>query len=253
MQRIELILKPEKTKRKINPVRLTPYLHGILMEEIDTDYATQLHNKSLNPYSMHVFPLGENFCWQVNLLTKEAIREIGTILLDHTFTYFYMESLDELKFNIIEKKISNRSATDLADIFYSHAPSHLLEIKFDSSTSFKQAGDYVFHPDLRLIFQSILMRYHHFFEEGKAIDEEILEEIISAVQITSYQLHSSYYPLHNIRLPAFRGGIRIRIKGNDTLKNYILMLLKFAEYSGIGIKTSLGMGSIRVINRREKK
>lgn len=253
MQRIELLLKADKTKRKINPVKLTGYLHGMLMEEIDASYATKLHNESFNPYSMNVYRVGESYRWQVNLITEDAMNEIGSVLLNHTFTSFKIKSLEDLEFTIIEKKVVNRSASDLADVFYSHTPSNRLEIKFDSSTSFRQAGTYVFHPDLHLVFQSILMRYHHFFEEGVAIEQEILEEIVSAVQITSYRVHSSYYPLHRIRIPAFRGEIRIRIDANDTLKNYILMLLKFAEYSGVGIKTSLGMGSIRVVNRKEKK
>ena len=38
----------------------------------------------------------------------------------------------------------------------------------------------------------------------------------------------------------------LRIHGNDMVKRIITLLLNFAEYSGIGVKTALGMGAVKV-------
>lgn len=35
--------------------------------------------------------------------------------------------------------------------------------------------------------------------------------------------------------------------GSQTLTNYVAVLLKFAEYSGVGVKTSMGMGAIKLL------
>lgn len=252
MQRIQLILSLNKEDISINSSKLLTYLHGVLMENINTEYAEKLHNLQFNPYSMHLYPIGSQYCWEINLITDEAVEEIAGILLNEQFNSFIIKSLNNLTVVIEEKKTTIRTQNNLADTFYSSESQKSLHIKFDSSTAFKQAGEYVFHPDLRLIFQNILMKYHFLFEEEKEIDADILNEITSAIKITSYHIRSSYYPIHKIRIPAFRGEIKIRIEANDTLKNYILMLLKFAEYSGVGIKTSLGMGSIRLLNERRR-
>lgn len=252
MQRIQLILNLKADNLSVNSTRLITYLHGVLMETIHTDYADKLHNQQFNPYSMHLYSIKNCYCWEINLLTKEAIDEIGKVILNERFNAFKIKSLDDMEVMIDEKKTEVRTKDNLADTFYRGESKQNLHIKFDSSTAFKQAGEYVFHPDIRLIFQNILMRYHFLYEEEKEIEEEILDEIIKAIKITSYNVQSSYYPIHRSRIPAFRGEIKIRIEGNDTIKNYILMLLKFAEYSGVGIKTSLGMGSIRLLNERRR-
>jgi CRISPR-associated endoribonuclease Cas6 len=102
----------------------------------------------------------------------------------------------------------------------------------------------VFHPDLRLLFQSLMMRYGAAVENDKEPDENMLQELVRHVRITSYRLHSQYYPIENVKIPAFMGSITLKIDGANSLASYILMLLRFGEFSGVGIKTSMGMGAI---------
>ena len=52
--------------------------------------------------------------------------------------------------------------------------------------------------------------------------------------------------MENFRIPAFVGNIRIKIKGTIASKNLINLLLDFGTYSGVGLKTSLGMGGIDI-------
>ena len=46
---------------------------------------------------------------------------------------------------------------------------------------------------------------------------------------------------------SFTGNIKIRIKGDEQFISYIRMLCRFAEFSGIGIKTAIGMGQVRTV------
>jgi CRISPR/Cas system endoribonuclease Cas6 (RAMP superfamily) len=44
----------------------------------------------------------------------------------------------------------------------------------------------------------------------------------------------------------------LRLHGPDTLARYVRFLLRFGEYSGVGIKTAIGMGGIRIKEGRTK-
>jgi putative CRISPR-associated protein Cas6 len=45
--------------------------------------------------------------------------------------------------------------------------------------------------------------------------------------------------------------LTFKITGPNTLKAYANMLLKFGEYSGLGMKTSLGMGGLELEERKD--
>lgn len=47
------------------------------------------------------------------------------------------------------------------------------------------------------------------------------------------------------------GNICIHIKGPETMARYVRMLAKFGEFSGVGIKTGMGMGAMKYIRRNE--
>lgn len=48
-----------------------------------------------------------------------------------------------------------------------------------------------------------------------------------------------------------RGRLTFKVQGAQTLKAYVKMLLTFGEYSGLGMKTSLGMGGIKLEERKD--
>lgn len=41
----------------------------------------------------------------------------------------------------------------------------------------------------------------------------------------------------------------IKVTSTDTAAKFIRLLLEFGEYSGVGIKTGLGMGAIQIVRR----
>lgn len=79
-------------------------------------------------------------------------------------------------------------------------------------------------------------------------DEDTLEELINSSEIVRYRLNSTSFPLERVTIPSYKGSITIRVRGNDTISRYIRLLLTFGEYSGVGVKASIGMGAIRFVN-----
>ena len=61
-------------------------------------------------------------------------------------------------------------------------------------------------------------------------------------------MRSTQYRIERVRIPSFIGEISIRIDGSQQLANVATMLAKFGEYSGVGIKTGMGMGAMKVID-----
>jgi CRISPR/Cas system endoribonuclease Cas6 (RAMP superfamily) len=59
-----------------------------------------------------------------------------------------------------------------------------------------------------------------------------------------YQLRSQAFPIEGRLVYGFSGSQRLTFYGYDMLKRLQGLLAIFAEFSGIGIKTALGMGAV---------
>jgi len=59
-------------------------LHGVLMELVGTEYAGQLHEMGLRPYSQYVFFDKEKgqYIWRLSAVTAEAVDRILRPVLD---------------------------------------------------------------------------------------------------------------------------------------------------------------------------
>ena len=83
-------------------------------------------------------------------------------------------------------------------------------------------------------------------------DADTLESLEEGAEIIRYDLKSVKFPIEKVRIPAFIGKITIKMKGTQTMTNFAHMLFEFGEFSGVGIKTSLGMGCIKIMEERGK-
>ena len=79
------------------------------------------------------------------------------------------------------------------------------------------------------------------------MDEETLIQLEENSEIIRYRLKSIPFPMEGINVPGFTGSIRVKFSGTDTMMRYIRLLLRFGEYSGVGIKTAMGMGAIGLL------
>ncbi len=223
-------------------------LQGVLMEQINSDYAEKLHQQGWKPYSQFLYCKNEEFWWFLHTWTKEAYHEILLPLQDSDFVSFQIKKKG-IQVSILQKEISILPKKALMEEFYSHESSRYLSIEFLSPTAFKQNGRYVNYPDLRLIFQSLMNKYSAGSSELNMFDEETLEQLVSNMFISRYSLHSVSFPLEGVRIPAFMGTMTIRVNGTKTMANYARLLLRFGEYSGVGIKTGMGMGAVKWIEK----
>lgn len=120
------------------------------------------------------------------------------------------------------------------------------EIQFLSAASFKQNGRYVIFPQEKLILQSLVNRWNSFCEEYPLCDPDALCMLESGIYIRDYTLKSVRYHLKNVYIPAFVGKVTLDSRLPVPLAELWRAILLWADYSGIGIKTALGMGGANV-------
>ncbi|SJZ77250.1 CRISPR-associated protein, Cas6 family [Pilibacter termitis] len=248
MKRFTFILENEK-KKKLYPRDLAPKLQGVLMQNLPSEVAESLHQREINPYSTWVSRIDEEYKWEINVIDDKLAQRIETIFFDNDFKEIVLRSYGDLVMNIKEKKKEVHNIEKLSRNFYEKEAPSKFSISFLSPTSFKSQGEYVFFPDIRLLIQSAMRKYQALNENDKEVDEHLLQELESRARVTSYRTKSQYFKVHQSSIPAFEGEVTISVNGNQTLKNYIFMLFSFAEYSGVGIKSSMGMGKIKLVSK----
>ena len=159
----------------------------------------------------------------------------------------------KLEIRIVEKSYSELSYKSLMDSFYDDECSRYINIHFISPTAFKKDGRYIFYPDIRCIFQSLMNKYDAAVSDEVMADEDTLEQLCENARITGYDLKSVNFSLEGVRIPSFIGKLTIKMHGTSTMVNFANMLFRFGTYSGIGIKTSLGMGSFKILKDEGRK
>lgn len=219
-------------------------LQGILMEQIDEDYAEAMHRQGLKPYSQYVLNKGGTE-WVIHTYTEEAYEKIILPLMRDDFTNAVIEK-KEISFRLAQKQLHTRPMKELLEEFYSVNGGRYFNIDFLTPASFKSGGRYVIMPEMRYIYQSLMNKYSAVSREMEMYDEETLEQLSENSEIVRYRLQSSFFPLEGVRVPAFIGSIGVKIRGSDTMARYARLLFRFGEYSGIGIKTAIGMGAVRI-------
>ena len=218
---------------------------GVLMEHINKDYAETIHQTGLHPYSMYISS-HDSLTWIIRTINDDAYHNIIEPLLALDFKSFDLKK-KEITVDITNKSITTITYEDLMKSFNSDSTDKYIKVSFESPTAFKSNEAYVFMPDIRLVFGSLMRKYSAASSDTDMTDEETLQYITDHTAIQDYKIRSTRFHLEGTRIPSYLGEVTFRFRGTDTMARYARMLLEFGEYSGVGIKCGMGMGAIRII------
>ena len=242
--RLELKLKC----REALSYQMASLFHGVLMELLPEEYADELHYSQLHPYTQHLECREDVWYWVVCALNEQAVK---TILKDALWDVKQIVlKKKQILIEICGKQYEEMPYKQFMEHFYHEEHGRYLQIQFVSPTAFKQRGNYVFFPDLHCLFQSLMNKYDAAAGDHIMLDEETLEQLCANAQIVRYDLKSVSFSLEGVRIPSFIGKITIPMNGTKTMAGFANMLIEFGTFSGVVIKTSLGMGYIRQIKER---
>jgi len=221
------------------------YLYGMMTELLDPDYAGFLHENSISPLSQYIkVNTGDNSLeWVVNLLGKEAADQISPILENNS------------SFNITscncQLAVQGLSITVIpSDVVLIERARCLQNVskptmEFISPTSFKSYGDYLIFPSVEHIIRNLVNRWNSYSHSFPINDEDAVLALIQGIKIAGYRLQSSYYRMKGTKIPGFKGEVRLSTRFSVPIAELFKILLYFSEFSGVGIKTSLGMGATK--------
>ena len=220
-------------------------MHGLLMELLPEVIADLLHESSLHPYSQYVVPIsGNNLEWNIRIWDDEIAKAIISTIMPLTQINLKHKGTN---LNVLSVNRSMLSEQDFfARFFTNEQPCRRYKMEFLTPCTHRSGGEYILFPSQKLILQSLYMRFSSFASDFSIDDEEILTQLVEHTKITHYSLHSSKYHLKGIEVKGYIGGVILTIHGPEQLIRLAGMLLSFAEFAGVGIKTSLGMGGCRV-------
>lgn len=232
------------------PYQKAVVLQGILMEQVPEGCARKLHESGLRPYSQSVIHQNGKNIWRISAANQEAFREIILPLQEERFSDFYMED-DKWKVTVAAKQLQKIEKNEFMDQYYFKDADRYLQVSFQTPTAFKSQGEYICMPTLRLMYQSLMKKYDAASEDETVESEEVLEQLLESSRIAQYQLHSCSYSVHGKRIPAFMGQMKIRVSGPQAMVNFLNLLFHFGEYAGVGIKTAMGMGAVKLTEGRK--
>ena len=89
-------------------------------------------------------------------------------------------------------------------------------------------------------------RWNLFCDAYPLEDADALRMLECGIAISDYSLKTVRFHLKNVYIPAFVGKVMIRSRLPAPLADVWQSVLLWANYCGIGIKTTLGMGGTSV-------
>jgi CRISPR-associated endoribonuclease Cas6 len=221
-------------------------LYGALMAVLEnSEYGALMHEQEITPISQYFVGSGlKRGDWVINLLNDTAIENFGEAL----------NAMENLRLNrpgadvrIVSKQCETvPGARDLFIMAEKNLKPDRFVFNFRTSASFKSGGEYALFPSAEWIVNSLVSKWNIAWPLSAIADGDAVAALIRGLRITSYKLRSSYYPVKGVKIPGFTGEITLLARMPAALLELARPLFYFGRYSGVGIKTALGMGAVEV-------
>lgn len=227
-------------------------LHGLLIELLPEPYPALLHEEGQRQLSQWLSVTGPNaFIWHI-CVTDDGLSEAIADVFQNKKT-LQCKHL-QCEFEVTDHVRKHTSMSDfMKEIYLAPEASRGVSIVFHTVTTHKSFGRYATFPSAELIAQSIRDRFCLLVPDFPLRDDEVMQQILENVYISRYKLQSATYGLEGHYVTGYIGRLEIHFKGPDPLRRLAETLFRFGNWSGIGIKTALGMGGCAVENLPQKE
>lgn len=249
-------MKIEKYELKIlvdqecDPMRKSPargaLMHGVLMQALAAQ-EHELHKGSmLRPYSQNIiWQAPGSYVWTINLLEEERTQAIRKFL-DSRPGNLHVEHYElDLEINSIELKTCSSYSSLFEETLEDLAPKYA-NFDFLTPLVFKKAGNKSPwpYPEARSILASVLQKWNQFSDSVKFEDPQIIEEAALHISPHSFRIQSQRVEMDGSRFAGAIGSAAFHIE-KDELRQIMNLAGRFAEFSGIGAKTAMGLGAVK--------
>ncbi len=255
---IKLLLKFQAGK-KIPASSLKPKtVHGIFFSLLPKDIGEIFHVPSVKPFSLF-YPAyfkspNKNqisFTIEMNILNNKLFPKISQLLFRKTLLEKeFVANVDEVKLRLTTVKA--KDVTTFESLMAKAKPLKELIFDFVTPTTFKKGRyDYVL-PEPYLVFKSLLNKWNA-FSPIKISDKKLLSFVKKNILISGCWIKTKKTELMSrAKITGFSGRVFFYVANFDEEKLKILNALsRFAEFSGVGRKTTMGFGKVKLAQKRE--
>lgn len=215
-------------------------LHGLFFNLLPPDIAEELHAKNKKPFSLWLESLREKeMSLIVSILKDDLLPSVaycyymprkGIYLGDIPLQSKKPQGLTQIKSQTYEELLHGRLYRKVSYTF-------LTPCTFN-----RYRKDYPL-PDPQLVFESLLKKWNAFSEKTLP-EEEIRERILKEVSVAELQVSTQTAELSKeVKMRGFVGKVRFFFHSEE-VSSTLSPLVRFSVYSGIGRKTTMGLGRV---------
>lgn len=217
-------------------------LYGCLLKMLRSETAEWLHENSRTPISQNIIPCSaeKGFLWDINVFDEGLSAEIAEVLAN--VKEFHAQKADVL---LKICRVDHQTIRDFSQIRSRSAAlmeQNIIRLNFLTAAALKKNGEFLLFPDMELMLKNLWNSWNTIFPATPFEDEDALRLLVRGTYIMSYHLSSSVYRMKGNNIKGFYGHIVIGNRLSAPMKELLYALLVLSEYSGIGVKTTLGMG-----------
>ncbi|MBF0224744.1 MAG: CRISPR-associated endoribonuclease Cas6 [Desulfobacterales bacterium] len=228
------------------------HIHGLFFKEILKNYDTSLADYLHQPNMPKAFSL--SYIYQDYGLYWFRIASWMRDIADAVFSYFnsnFEIILNNCVFELAKTSTDNKESYWANRIninnFLDESKNtykDIFRLEHFSPTSFKNGDSHIPLPMPEFIIKSIYKQMPLSMQEYLQTEPELL---IKFIQLKEHRIYSVYNRKNHGAITSFEGKTRWQIdkKASQQEKEAIWTIFRFAFYSGIGVKTTQGMGMCR--------
>jgi CRISPR-associated endoribonuclease Cas6 len=153
------------------------------------------------------------------------------------------------KFDVVNREDDITSYENLyhALVAAEPEPVRFFNLKFTTPTAFAQQRTFLPLPVPNLMFRSWLERWNHFAPVYLGSDE-LIGYLEGAIVLSRHQLQTCSFQVHSGKVSGFTGNLTLQVlhRTDPLLANVANLLVHYAQFSGTGVKTRLGMGQTSI-------
>lgn len=215
--------------------------HGYLMKSIDPAFAEYFHYNTTNSFTSCIFKdnkSGKHF-WKITTFNQKSYDILIKKLLDEKNEKVYIEH----KNMDVYIKSYDFEESSFEKLFFSEQMCK--RIRFLTPTSFKSNQVTHIFPNLQVLLRGVINKINEHSDTVRLADENIIQELLEKVYIRDYNLKTNVFNLEGIKIKGFIGTVDLSLRGEKHLLQILNFLILCSEYTGFGIKTSIGMGAVK--------
>jgi CRISPR-associated endoribonuclease Cas6 len=234
-------------------LELVKFLHRHMGLEMGEEIPSLSCSGLLGAYSTakEVITFHPDTFYQLTLcgLQEQSAKAIAALEFDNASTDTQFFKLLGATFTILDRQDDTTNYETLYHTLIASEPfpTRRFDLQFLTPTAFSQDRVYLPLPVPNLMFRSWLERWNQFAPVYLG-EDELINYLTHAVALSRHRINTRTFTVHRGNITGFTGEISLQILAHvdPLLSNVANLLIHYAQFTGTGIKTRLGMGQTKI-------